>query len=127
MSEHNVLSNAVNMSTPSAGGSPASRGPYGQNDVSTRLPPPSEHEAMLAPSFSPGPNNWAEEDRIDELARSFPRTFGPLDCYSRPSTLGPSPGHYYATPSPNKYDVIIRRAMADKAHAEGMLAQEIEK
>jgi len=84
-------------------------------------------KAMLAPSFSPGHNNWAEEDRIDELARFFPRIFGPLDRYSRPSTPGPSPGHHHATPSPNEYDVIIQRAMTDKAHAEGMLAREIKK
>jgi len=128
MSEHsNVLSNAVNMSTLSAGGSPASRGPFGQNSVTTRLPPPGEHDAMLAPSYSPGPNNCAEEDRIDELARFFPSTFGSLDRYSRPSTPGPSPGYHHATPSTNKFELMVRRAKAKQAHAVGMLAREIGK
>jgi len=131
MPEQNiVLSNAVNMSAPSqatAGGSPASRGPFGQNGVTMRLPRPTygEHEALLAHPLSPGPINWAKEDRIDKLAIIFSRTFGPLDHYSRPST--PGPGHHHATASPNKYGVIIRRVMADKAHSEGLLAREIEK
>ena len=48
-----------------------------------------------------------------------------LDRYSRPST--PGLGLHHAIASPNKYDVIIRRAIANQAHAEGLLAQEIGK
>jgi len=57
----NDLYNAFNMSATSqatAGDSPAFRGPYGQNGVTTRQSPPTsgEHEALIANSFS-GPTD----------------------------------------------------------------------
>jgi len=115
----NNLYNAFNMSTTSqatAGDSPAFRGPYGQNGVTTRQSPPTsgEHEALIANSFS-GTTDQADEDRIDKLSMSFPRTFGPRDPYSRPST--PGPDYHRATASPNKIDIIVRKALADTARA----------
>ena len=125
----NDLYDAFNMSATSqatAGDSPAFRGPYGQNSVTTRQSPPTsgEHEALLANSFS-GPANQADEDRIDKLSISFPRTFGPRDPYSRPSTTGPD--YHRATTSPNKIDIIVRKALADKALAQKLLALEVGK
>jgi len=127
MSERsNVLSNGVNMSAPSAGGSPASRGHYGQNGVTTRLPPPTpgEHEACSRPlcplALQIGPRRIA----LTSLQTSSHEPSA-LDRYCRPST--PGLGLHHAIASPNKYDVIIRRAIANQAHAEGLLAQEIGK
>ena len=123
----NDLYNAFNMSPTSqatAGNSPAFRGPYGQNGVTTRLSPPTsgEHEALVANSFS-GPTDQADEDRIDKLSVSFPRTFGPRDPYSRPST--PAPDYHRATASPNKIDIIVRKALADTARAQEHLESEL--
>jgi len=128
-SEHNnVLSNAVSSSPPSqatAGGSPASAGWAEQRHNATAPTYSWRARSPAHPLFLPWPSNWAEEDRIDELVNNFSRTFGPLDHYSRLSTLGP--GHHHATAWPNKYDVIIRRALTDKVHAEGLLARDVEK
>jgi len=104
----NDLYNAFNTSATSqatAGDSPAFRGPYGQNGVTTRQSPPTsgEHEAHIANSFS-GPAEQTDEDRIDKLSMSFPQTFGPRDRYSRPST--PASDYHRATASPNKIDII---------------------
>ena len=56
---------------------------------------------------------------------SFPRTFGPRDPYSRPST--PTPDYHRATASPNKIDIILRKAPADAARAQQQLALEVGK
>jgi len=101
------------MSAPSAGGSPASRGPYGQNGVTTRLPPPTpgEHEACSRPLFP--------------LALPIePRRIA-LTSLQTSSHEQSTPDH--AKASPNKYNVIIRRAISDQAHADLLLAQEIGK
>ena len=74
--------------------------------------------------MSPGPTNWAEEDRIDKLANIFPRTFGPGPLFS---PLHAGTRLHHAKASPNKYNVIIRRAISDQAHADLLLAQEIGK
>jgi len=125
----NDLCNAFNMSATSqatAGDSPAFRGPYGQNGVTTRQSPHTsgEHEALLANSFS-GPTNQADEDRIDKLSISFPRTFCPQDPYFRLSR--PGPDYHHATASPNKIDIIVRKALADNARAQKQLALEVGK
>ena len=103
-----------NASQATAGDLPAFRGPYGQNGVTTRQSPPTsgEHEALIANSFS-SPAEQTDEDRIDKLSVSFPRTFGPRDPYSRPST--PAPDYHRATASPDKIDIILRKALADTA------------
>jgi len=125
----NDLYNAFNTSATSqatADDSPAFRGPYGQNGVTTRQSPPTsgEHEALIANSFS-GPAEQTDEDRMDKLLISFPRTFGPRDPYSRPST--PAPDYHRATASPNKIDIIVRKALADTARAQEQLALEVGK
>jgi len=56
---------------------------------------------------------------------SFPRTFGPRDPYSRPST--PAPDYHRVTASPSKIDIIVRKALADTARAQEQLALEIGK
>jgi len=123
----NDLYNAFNTSATSqatAGDSPVFRGPYGQNGVTTRQSPPTsgEHETLIANSFS-GPAEQTDEDRIDKLSMSFPRIFGPRDPYSRPST--PAPDYHHATASPNKIDIIVRKALADTARAQEQLALEV--
>jgi len=125
----NDLQNAFNTSATSqatADDSPAFRGPYGQNGVTTRQSPPTsgEHEALIANSFS-GPAEQTDEDRMDKLLMSFPRTFGPRDPYSRPST--PAPDYHRVTASPSKIDIIVRKALADTARAQEQLALEIGK
>ena len=125
----NDLYNAFNTGATSqatAGVLPAFRGPYGQNGVTTRQSPPTsgEHEALIANSFS-GPAEQTDEDRIDKLSVSFPRTFAPRDTYSRPST--PAPDYHRATVSPNKIEIILRKALADTARAEQELAREVGK
>jgi len=56
---------------------------------------------------------------------SFPWTFGPRDPYSRPST--PGPDYHCATASPNKIDIIVRKAPEDTARAQEQLALEVGK
>jgi len=110
---NNDLYNAFNTSATSqatADDSPAFRGPYGQNGVTTRQSSPTSHEALIANSFF-GPAEQTDEDRIDKLSMSFPRTFDPQDPYSRPST--PAPDYHRATASPNKIDIILRKTLAD--------------
>jgi len=100
----NDLYNAFNTSATSqatADDSPAFRG---QNGVTTRQSPPTSHEVLIANSFS-GPAEQTDEDRIDKLSISFPRTFGPRNPYSGPST--PAPDYHRATASPNKIDIIF--------------------
>ena len=109
----NDLYSAFNTSATSqatADDSPAFRGPYGQNGVTTRQSSPTSHEALIANSFF-GPAEQTDEDRIDKLSMSFPRTFDPQDPYSRPST--PAPDYHRATASPNKIDIILRKTLAD--------------
>ena len=110
----NDLYNAFNTGATSqatAGDSPAFRGPYGQNGVTTQQSPPSsgEHEALIANFFS-GPAKQTDEDRIDKLSVSFPRTFAPRDPYSRPST--PAPDYHRATVSPNKIYFCVQKTVA---------------
>jgi len=50
------------------------------------------------------------------------RPVGPLF-----SPFKTGPGHHRVTASPNKIDIIVRRALADKALAEELLAREKEK
>jgi len=123
----NDLYNAFNTSATSqatAGDSPAFRGPYWQNGVTTRQSPPTsgEHKALIANSFS-GPAEQTDEDCIDKLSMSFPRTFGTRDPYSRPST--PAPDYQRASTSPNKIVIIVRKALADTARAQERLALEV--
>jgi len=123
----NDLYNAFNTSATSqatAGDLPAFRGPYGQNRVTTRQSPSTsgEHKAPIANFFS-GPTDQADEDRIDKLLMSFPRTFGPRNPYSCPST--PGPDYHRATASPNKIDIIVRKALADTARAQEQLESEL--
>jgi len=72
-----------------------------------------------------GPAEQTDEDRNDKLSMSFPRTFGPRDPYSRPST--PAPDYHRATALPNKIDIILRKALADTARDQEQLALEVGK
>ena len=120
----NDLYNAFNTSATSqatADDSPAFRGPYRQNGVTTRQSPPTSHEPLIANSFS----EQTDEDRIDKLSLSFPQIFGPRDPYSRPST--PAPDYHRATASPNKIDIILRKTLADTARAQEQLVLEVAK
>jgi len=123
----NDLYNAFNTSATSqatADDSPAFRGPYGQNGVTTRQSPPTSNEALIANSFS-DPAEQTDEDHIHKLSMSFPRTFGPRDPYSRPCK--PAPDYHCATASPNKIDIVLRKTLADTARAQEQLALEVAK
>ena len=125
----NDLYDAFNTSATSqatTGDSPAFRGPYGQNGVTTRQSPPTsgEHEALIANFFS-SPAEQTDKDRIDNVSMSFPWTFSTRDPYSRPCT--PAPDYHHATASPNKIDIILRNALADTARAQKQLALEVGK